>query len=98
ADGSSMLMSMLPMLGSVGAIVMVTLGTPGGKGIITGGMFLMSSLGFVAVNGWRQKSQRNAQVLSARREYIAYLNDLRETVRVAAKQQRRAGNWADPAP
>lgn len=98
SEGSNILMSMLPMLGSVGAIVMVTLSNTGPTGLLTGGMFLMSSLGFVAVNGWRQRSQRNAQVLGARREYLAYLKDLRETVRVAAKQQRRAANWANPAP
>ncbi|MFV0634854.1 type VII secretion protein EccCa [Demequina sp.] len=98
ADGSSMLMSMLPMLGSVGAIVMVTMTNTGVQGLLTGGMFLVSSLGFVAVNGWRQRSQRNAQVLGARREYLAYLGELRETVRVASKQQRRAANWANPAP
>lgn len=98
SEGSSMLMSMLPMLGSVGAIVMVSVSNTGLTGLLTGGMFLVSSLGFVAVNGWRQKGQRTAQVLGARREYLAYLTELRETVRVAAKQQRRAANWANPAP
>ncbi len=98
SEGSSMLMSMLPMLGSIGAIVMVAVSNTGITGLLTGGMFLMSSLGFVAVNGWRQKAQRTAQVLAARREYIAYLTELRETVRVASKQQRRAANWANPAP
>ena len=98
SEGSSMLMSMLPMLGSVGAIVMVSLSNTGPAGFLTGGMFLISSLGFVAVNGWRQKAQRNAQVLASRREYLAYLSDLRESVRVASKQQRRAANWINPAP
>lgn len=98
SEGSSMLMSMLPMLGSVGAIVMVTMSNTGATGLLTGGMFLMSSLGFVAVNGWRQRSQRTAQVLGARREYLAYLGELRETIRVAAKQQRRNANWVKPAP
>ncbi|GMA36200.1 FHA domain-containing protein [Demequina litorisediminis] len=98
AEGSGILMSMLPMLGSVGAIVMVTATNQGLTGLLTGGMFLLSSLGFVAVNGWRQRSQRNAQVRTSRREYLAYLTDLRATVRVAAKQQRRAANWANPAP
>ncbi|MBA8815025.1 S-DNA-T family DNA segregation ATPase FtsK/SpoIIIE [Microbacterium halimionae] len=93
-----MLTSLLPMLGSVGAIVMVTVSNAGPTGFITGGMFLLSSLGFVAVNGWRQRSQRNAQVLGNRREYLAYLADLRETVRTAAKKQRRHGAWITPAP
>ncbi|MDR6199576.1 S-DNA-T family DNA segregation ATPase FtsK/SpoIIIE [Microbacterium sp. SORGH_AS428] len=96
--GSSMLTSLLPMLGSVGAIVMVTISNAGPTGFITGGMFLLSSLGFVAVNGWRQRAQRNAQVLGNRREYLAYLSDLRETVRTAARKQRRHGAWVTPSP
>lgn len=99
SDGtSSLLTSMLPMLGSVGAIVMVTMTNSGTTGLLTGGMFLLSSLGFVAANGWRQRAQRSAQVVDARREYLTYLTDLRATVRVAARQQRRAGNWRNPAP
>ena len=47
---SGALMMALPMLGSVGAIVMVTMSNSGPTGFITGGMFLLSSLGFVAVN------------------------------------------------
>ncbi len=97
-DTSSLLTSLLPMLGTVGAIVMVTMSNSGVTGLLTGGMFLMSSLGFVAANGWRQRSQRAAQVLGSRREYLAYLTDLRQTVRVAARQQRRAANWIYPAP
>jgi DNA segregation ATPase FtsK/SpoIIIE, S-DNA-T family len=96
--GSNLLSSMLPMLGSIGAIVMVTATGSGLTGLLTGGMFLVSSLGFVAVNGWRQRSQRQAGVLSSRREYLAYLTELRQTVRVAGKQQRRAANWQNPAP
>lgn len=96
--GGGLMTSLLPMLGSVGAIVMVTVSNAGPTGFITGGMFLLSSLGFVAVNGWRQRSQRNAQVLGSRREYLAYLTELRATVRTAARQQRRHGNWVSPAP
>ncbi|MFG6402272.1 type VII secretion protein EccCa [Microbacterium sp. P04] len=96
--GSGILTSLLPMLGSVGAIVMVTISNAGPTGFLIGGMFLLSSLGFVAVNGWRQRSQRNSQVLGNRREYLAYLGDLRETVRVAARKQRRHGGWVIPAP
>ncbi len=96
--GSNLLSSMLPMLGSIGAIVMVTMSNAGLTGLLTGGMFLLSSLGFVVVNGWRQRSQRQTAVVAARREYLAYLTELRQTIRVAAKQQRRAANWANPAP
>ncbi|GAA4480826.1 type VII secretion protein EccCa [Microbacterium panaciterrae] len=96
--GSSLLTSMLPMLGSVGAVVMVGMTNRGPGGFLIGGMVLVSSLGFVLVNGWRQRSQRQSATLAARREYLAYLTDLRESVRVAARQQRRAANWQLPAP
>ncbi|WP_336659088.1 type VII secretion protein EccCa [Leucobacter sp. USHLN153] len=96
--GSSLLTSALPMLGSVGAIIMVSVSNAGPTGWITGGMFLISALGFVFVNGWRQRASRQASMLSARREYLAYLRELRETVRTAAKAQRRERNWRYPAP
>lgn len=98
-EGASGLMtSLLPMLGSLGAVVMVVTMNPKPTGFLTAGVFLMSALGFVAVNGWRQRSQRNSEVLAARREYLAYLGELRETVRTAADQQRRNGNWVSPDP
>ena len=77
---------------------MVTVTNAGLTGILTGGMFLLSSLGFVGVNGWRQRSQRQAGILANRRDYLRYLSDLRETIRVAGRQQRRAANWHNPAP
>ncbi|WP_349866880.1 type VII secretion protein EccCa [Leifsonia sp. WHRI 6310E] len=98
SESGGLITSLLPMLGSIGAIVMVTISNAGPTGFITGGMFLLSSLGFVAVNGWRQRSQRTSQVLGSRREYLAYLSELRDTVRTAARQQRRYGNWVNPAP
>lgn len=99
SDGiSSLLSSMLPMLGSIGSVIMVTLTNAGPAGLLTGGMFMMSSLGFVGVNGWRQRSQHAAGVLAARREYLAYLAELRESVRNAASAQRKAGEWSNPKP
>jgi len=99
ADGiSTLLSSMVPMLGGVGAVVMVSMSGTGITGILTGGLFLLSSVGFVLVNGWRQRAQRTAGILSARREYLVYLADLRKTVRTAAKQQRRAEYWRNPDP
>ncbi|MDR1186819.1 MAG: type VII secretion protein EccCa [Bifidobacteriaceae bacterium] len=99
SDGSSSLLtSLLPMLGSIGAVVMVAL-TGSGKGsYIAAGMFLLSSIGFVGINGWRQRSQAQAALLAQRREYLVYLTDLRETVRTAGRAQRRFGLWQAPVP
>lgn len=99
SDGvSNLLASALPMLGSVGSIVFIALASPGTRGLIAGGMFLVASLGFLIANGWRQRAQRQASVVGARREYLAYLADLRGTVRQAAAAQRRAAEWRGPDP
>ena len=99
SDGiSSMLSSLLPMLGSVGSIVFIAMAQPNGRGMLAGGMFLVASLGFVGVNGWRQRSQHQAATVGSRREYLAYLADLRDTVRQAARQQRRSAEWNNPDP
>lgn len=99
SDGvSGVLANVVPMLGSVGSIVFVAVSQPGAKGMIAAGMFLVASLGFVGVNGWRQRSQHQAGVVGARREYLAYLADLRRTVRRAARSQRRHAEWNAPVP
>lgn len=97
-QGTSPLMAMLPMLGSLGSVVMISVMRPGRTGFLIGGMFLLSSLGFVLVNGWRQRSQRAAEVTRNRREYLSYLATLRADVRTAAAQQRQAANWRFPDP
>lgn len=99
SDGvSGVLANVIPMLGSVGSIVFVAVSSPGPKGMIAAGMFLVASLGFVGVNGWRQRSQHQAAVVGARREYLAYLADLRRTVRQAARAQHRNAEWNAPDP
>lgn len=99
SDGmNTLLTSLVPMLGAVSSIVMMLMTNSGLTGLLTGGMFMVSSLGFVAVNGVRQRSQRNAKLTAARRDYLTYLTDLRKTVRSAGKRQRNAALWTAPAP
>jgi S-DNA-T family DNA segregation ATPase FtsK/SpoIIIE len=95
---SSLLMNAVPMLGSVGSIAFVALSQPGVKGYIAGGMFLIASLGFVGVNGYKQRQQHAAGINEARREYLAYLGEVRQTIREAANRQRAAALWNSPAP
>lgn len=99
SDGvNTLLTSLVPMLGAVSSIVMMLMTNSGLTGLLTGGMFMVSSLGFVAVNGMRQRMQRNAKLTAARRDYLTYLADLRKTVRSAGKRQRNAALWTAPAP
>ena len=52
SDGvNTLLTSLVPLLGTASAMVMMLMTNSGLTGMLTGGMFMVSSLGFVAVNG-----------------------------------------------
>ena len=95
---SGLLMQAVPMLGSLGSIGFVALSQTGPRAWFTAGMFLVASVGFVAVSGVRQRQQHGAGVIAARREYLAYLAEVRETIRDAAARQREAALWDYPDP
>jgi S-DNA-T family DNA segregation ATPase FtsK/SpoIIIE len=99
---SGIMMNVIPMLGSVGSIVLVagmgSQGGGGGRSMIAAGMFLFATLGFVFVQIDRQRKQRAQQVTGSRSEYLRYLGNIRKVAREAADQQRRALNWHHPEP
>ncbi|HET8959692.1 type VII secretion protein EccCa [Nocardioides sp.] len=97
---SGVLMNAIPMLGSLGSIVLVaTMGSStGGRSYIAAGMFLFATLGFIVVQLDRQRKQRTQQVTGSRTEYLRYLSGVREVAREAADQQRRALTWHHPEP
>ncbi|WP_028642852.1 type VII secretion protein EccC [Nocardioides sp. URHA0020] len=97
---SGVLMNAIPMLGSLGSIVLVaTMGkTNGGRGLIAAGMFLFATVGFIIVQLDRQRKQRTQQVTGSRTEYLRYLANVRKVARDAADQQRRALTWHHPDP
>jgi S-DNA-T family DNA segregation ATPase FtsK/SpoIIIE len=104
AEGASgVLMNAIPMLGSLGSIVLVaTMGssTPGGQGrsFLAAGMFLFATLGFIVVQLDRQRKQRTQTVTGTRTEYLRYLGTVRKIAREAATQQRAALLWQHPDP
>ncbi|KRC54082.1 MULTISPECIES: type VII secretion protein EccCa [unclassified Nocardioides] len=95
-------MNAIPMLGSLGSIVLVaSLGGSGSNGplrLIAAGMFLFATLGFIVVQIDRQRKQRQEQVSGSRTEYLRYLSSVRGVAREAADQQRRALTWTHPDP
>lgn len=97
---AGVLMNAIPMLGSLGSIVLVaTMGSAtGGRSYIAAGMFLFATLGFILVQLDRQRKQRNQQVSGSRTEYLRYLANVRKVAREAADQQRRALTWHHPEP
>ncbi|MFN8044883.1 MAG: type VII secretion protein EccCa [Dermatophilaceae bacterium] len=99
AEGlNNLLMQAIPMLGSVGSMAFVAISNPTPKGMIGAGMFLLASIGFVIASGVRQRQQHAAEVVAARREYLAYLAEVRGTIRDAALAQREAAEWNFPTP
>jgi DNA segregation ATPase FtsK/SpoIIIE, S-DNA-T family len=98
---SGALLNTIPMLGSVGSIVLLStmMGSGStGRGYIVGGMFLFATLGFVVVQIDRQRKQRSQQVSGSRTEYLRYLSTVRQSAREVADQQRKALSWQHPAP
>ncbi|MGC0250006.1 type VII secretion protein EccCa [Pseudactinotalea sp. Z1748] len=96
---SNTLMTALPMVGSMGSIAMISFSQGTGNRIyLMGGMFLFMALSMVGMNIWRQKSQHAREVTDMRREYLAYLAEMRATVRSAARRQRRFLQWFLPEP
>ena len=77
---SGVLMNAIPMLGSLGSIVLVaTMGngqTSGGRQYIAAGMFLFATVGFIIVQIDRQRKQRSQQVTGSRTEYLRYLGKI----------------------
>jgi DNA segregation ATPase FtsK/SpoIIIE, S-DNA-T family len=104
SEGSGgVLMNAIPMLGSLGSIVLVaTMGgsgqAAGGRQYIAAGMFLFATLGFIVVQLDRQRKQRQQSVGGQRTDYLRYLSSVRETARSAGDQQRRALTWHHPDP
>jgi S-DNA-T family DNA segregation ATPase FtsK/SpoIIIE len=93
-------MSAIPMLGSLGSVVLVaSLG--GGSSevrVVAAGLFLMTTVAYLAIQLDRQRGQRRRQLTSARRSYLRHLAGVRVAVREAATSQRRALDWLHPAP
>jgi S-DNA-T family DNA segregation ATPase FtsK/SpoIIIE len=101
ADGAgSVAMSAVPMLGSLGSVVLVaSLG--GGSSevrVVAAGLFLVTTVAYLGIQLDRQRSQRRRQLTSARRGYLRHLAGVRAAVRQAAADQRRAVEWLHPGP
>ncbi|GAA1928962.1 type VII secretion protein EccC [Nocardioides lentus] len=95
-------MNAIPMLGSLGSIVLVATmagdGANRGRSLIAAGMFLFATLGFIAIQIDRQRKQKAQQLTGSRTEYLRYLANVRKVAREAADQQRRALAWHLPDP
>lgn len=101
AEGAGgVLMNAIPMLGSLGSIVLVATmsRTEGGRAFVAAGLFAFATVGFVVVQIDRQRRQRGQRTSGSRADYLRYLAGVREQVRDAAARQRRALTWRHPEP
>ncbi|MGC4112893.1 MAG: type VII secretion protein EccCb [Nocardioides sp.] len=83
----------LPMLGSLGSMVVVAaMGSAGSGGrtrsLVLAAMFLVTTVGFVVVQLDRQRGRRVRALATERRRYLRHLAAVRTTVREAAARQR----------
>ncbi|WP_139979277.1 type VII secretion protein EccCa [Nocardioides litoris] len=103
---SGVALTAIPMLGSLGSVVLVATITrsagasseAGVRSLLAAGMFLLATVGFVVLQVDRQRRQRGQQVSGSRTEYLRYLAGVRSLVRQAGRQQRDALTWHHPAP
>jgi len=97
-------MNAIPMLGSLGSIVLVATISRGsgsgssGRSFLAAGLFLFATIGFIIVQIDRQRKQRAQLVTGSRTEYLRYLSGVRKVARDAADRQRKALTWHHPDP
>jgi len=98
-DTSSVLATVLPLTGSMGVMVfMAVSNSNGNRTLFLGGGMVVAMLSMVGINIYRQVRQHRESVKDQRREYLAYLSELRNSVRTMAGRQRRHAVHVLPEP
>lgn len=100
AQGAGNIIAMaVPMIGSMGIMVFMAMSnTSNPRMILMAGVMVIAMVSMVAFTTWRQVSQHRNKVTTQRREYLAYLSELREDVRRGAADQRAFSMWNLPEP
>jgi DNA segregation ATPase FtsK/SpoIIIE, S-DNA-T family len=89
----------MPMAAGAGAMVFMVV-NPNSSPLqwVASGMFSLSMFGMMFGQMGRQSGERKIKLNGARRDYLRYLGQARRKVRKAAKMQREALEWGNPAP
>jgi len=90
--------TLLPMLGSMGVMVFMALSSANTSSLMMGGGMALAMVSMAVYNIYRQIVAHRHQVDLTRREYLAYLGQMRSTVREISRQQRRFMEWNHPEP
>lgn len=95
----NILATLLPMMGSMGVMVFMAMSQGSNpRMLLMAGAMVTAMLSMVGFNIYRQIGGHRQKVDTLRREYLAYLSETRETVRVVAAKQRRFVTWHLPSP
>ncbi|MCR2053011.1 type VII secretion protein EccCa [Actinomyces bowdenii] len=98
-DATGVLSMMLPLMGSMGVMVFMAVSNNNStRMLLTCGAMVIAMLSMVVVNISRQLRQHRANVTNQRREYLAYISELRTTVREAGARQRHDAVLRLPEP
>ncbi len=87
----------LPALGRLGALVFIVV-QPRPIYIAGGLLFAFSAVAVGILMGTQQRRSQQLRIERARARYLAYLADVRHTVRAAATAQRASMTWRHPPP
>lgn len=99
AGAGNVLATVIPMMGSMGVMVFMAMSQgQNTQMLLAGGAMVTAMLSMVGFNIYRQINGHKQKVDTTRREYLAYLTEMRDTVRTAARMQRRYTNWQLPDP
>jgi len=97
--GGNVLSMLLPMVGSMGVMIFMAISNSSNpRTLLMSAGMVVAMLAMAGASMFRQISSHRNKVMSMRREYLAYLAEMRETARVAAALQRKASLWTLPAP
>ena len=95
----NILATVIPMMGSMGVMVFMAMSQGSNpRMLLMAGAMVIAMLSMVAFNIYRQIGGHRQKVNAARREYLAYLTEMRQTVRTAARKQRQYTAWHLPDP
>ncbi len=99
AGMGNILATVLPMVGSMGVMVFMAMSQGSNpRMLLMAGAMVLAMLSMVGINIYRQISGHRRKVVTTRREYLAYLTEMRDTVRTAARRQRTYMSWMMPDP
>ena len=99
AGMGNVLMTVIPMMGSMGVMVFMAMSQgQNTRMLLMGGGMIVAMLSMVGFNIYRQVSGHRQKIDTLRREYLTYLSETRTTVRIVTRKQRAYIGWHLPSP